>query len=571
MATTFDCPRCRRTLREGARFCTGCGLATAEIVAGTAEETLRVTADEEARRTADPLVGRVLDSKYELVARLGEGGMGAVYRARRLHIGDEVAVKVLHRRLLAEEGAAERFRREARAAAQLQHPNVVTIHDFCEERADGAPAYIVMELVRGVSLRDLLRREGRLAEARAAALMGDVCAAVGQAHRQGVTHRDLKPDNVIVVPPASEGGREFAKVVDFGIAKLRGGTGPLALTRTGALIGTPYYMSPEQCRGENTDARADVYSLGAMLYEMLTGAPPFRADNLADLFAKQLTEAPPPFPARLRVNPALERVCLRALAKDPDQRQEDASALSREIQSALETPAAGLPTPDRASEAESARSDGRETAQTLRFPPAAKPSKKKWAAAGALLTLALVALAAPLIWYMTSAGRATRSDAQSLSNAGRAGATVTTDAGATRPVESEAAQETASVNSSEPGEASVSEGGAASAGGQGLTGAWAGTYGPMNQPATLVIRESRGGKLSGELEQGGVRVAFVGSVDLSTRRVTIKETRVLSGSGWSLGENTGSLSADGKTISGTGSDAVGAQFGMEYQWSFTKR
>src|SRR5918994_2191130 len=129
--------------------------------------------------------------------RLGEGGMGTVYRARRLHIGDEVAVKVLHPKYVADADAVERFRREARSAAIIRHANVVTIHDFGEARASGAPAYLVMELVRGTSLRELLRREGRLAPARAVSLMSDICAGVGVAHREGVVHRDLKPDNVI--------------------------------------------------------------------------------------------------------------------------------------------------------------------------------------------------------------------------------------------------------------------------------------------------------------------------------------------------------------------------------------
>lgn len=145
--------------------------------------------------------------------------MGAVYRARRVHIGDEVAVKVLHGSFVADADAVERFRREARAAAMLRHPNVVTIHDFGEARGSAAPAYIVMELAEGASLRALLRSEGRLGPARAVALMGDICAGVGAAHRRQIVHRDLKPDNIIVLPPDVEGERETAKVVDFGIAK----------------------------------------------------------------------------------------------------------------------------------------------------------------------------------------------------------------------------------------------------------------------------------------------------------------------------------------------------------------
>jgi WD40 repeat protein len=286
----------------------------------------------------DPLLGQVLDSKYELIARLGEGGMGAVYRARRVHIGDEVAVKVLHQSFVADVDAVERFRREARAAAMLRHPNVVTIHDFGEARGSIAPAYIVMELAEGVSLRALLRSEGKLAPARAVALMQDICAGVGAAHRRQIVHRDLKPDNIIVLPPDGEGERESARVVDFGIAKLRDLAAMPTLTQAGTLMGTPYYMSPEQCRGEELDARSDVYSLGAMLYEMLVGAPPFTAANITGVVAKHLTEAPPPLTQRASVPRALEDVCLRALSKVVDARQPEATTLARELQAAMSAP-----------------------------------------------------------------------------------------------------------------------------------------------------------------------------------------------------------------------------------------
>ena len=161
-----------------------------------------------------------------------------------------------------------------------------------------------MELVRGISLRDLLRQEGRLAPERAVAIMRDICAGVGIAHRQGIVHRDLKPDNVIVVPPEVEGERETAKVLDFGLAKLRDIAAEFSLTQTGAVMGTPYYMSPEQWRGEPLDARADVYSLGAMLYEILTDSPPFEATNVAGLMTKHLNEPPPPLRPNLEISPA---------------------------------------------------------------------------------------------------------------------------------------------------------------------------------------------------------------------------------------------------------------------------
>lgn len=264
--------------------------------------------------------------------------MGTVYRARRVHIGDEVAVKVLLQKYVTEGAALERFRREAQAAAMLRHPNVVAIYDFGEGSGINAPAYIVMELVEGESLRNTLKRVHRLDAERSVALMRDICAGVGAAHRRNVVHRDLKPDNIIVLPPDDEDERETAKVVDFGIAKLRDLAEGMTLTLTGAVMGTPYYMSPEQCRGDALDARSDVYSLGAMLYEMLAGTPPFMASTPTGVVAKHLTQDPPPLPDHLDVSSELEAVILRTLAKDPEQRQPDAISLSRELREAIRIP-----------------------------------------------------------------------------------------------------------------------------------------------------------------------------------------------------------------------------------------
>lgn len=324
----MKCPQCQHDLRVAARFCDNCGLPIPFLDASTIHQSGDVI--------ADPLIGRILDSKYELLAKLGEGGMGAVYRARRVHLAGEVAIKVLNKKYVVENGAVERFRREARAASQLNHPNVVTIHDFGESHGDDVPAYIVMELVEGESLRVLIRREGLLSPERAIALMRNICAGVGAAHRRNIIHRDLKPDNIIILPPNEDRELELAKVVDFGLAKLRDMVVGNTLTRTGALIGTPYYMSPEQCRGEMLDARADVYSLGAMLYEMLAGVPPFIADNLADLVAKHLYEEPPVLPKYLNVSREVQSAYLRALSKQPITRQADATELSRELKNVEE-------------------------------------------------------------------------------------------------------------------------------------------------------------------------------------------------------------------------------------------
>ena len=224
------CPRCQHSLRDTAQFCDGCGLSLDAF--NTPTEQLNLDGQDSPAPIDDPLVGRLLDSKYELVARLGEGGMGAVYRARRLHIGDEVAVKILLKQYVASAGAIERFRREARAAALLRHPNAVAIYDFGEAPGEDVPAYIVMELVEGISLRELIRREGKLAPARAVSLIRDICAGVGAAHKRNIVHRDLKPDNIIVLPPQDVDERETVKVVDFGIAKLRDVQTELSLTQS---------------------------------------------------------------------------------------------------------------------------------------------------------------------------------------------------------------------------------------------------------------------------------------------------------------------------------------------------
>ena len=342
----MNCPNCHEPLREGALFCTRCGAktayggATTESVE-TAGRKVGVTTSGGDPAAADPLVGRVLDGKYEIVSPLGTGGMGTVYRARRVHIGDEVAVKILHQRLTSDEKLVERFRREARAAAQLHHPQVVTIHDYGEARGADGFAYIVMELVRGESLRELLRREGRLGARRAVSLMRDVCAGVGAAHRRGIVHRDIKPDNIIVTPADEDRPAESVKVVDFGIAKLRDMAAETStLTEAGTMVGTLFYMSPEQCKGEPLDSRADVYSLGAMLHEMLAGAPPFTASSMTSLVIKHVSAPPPPLPADVDVPPALRAAVTRALAKEPDERPRDASEFAREIQAALSTPSA---------------------------------------------------------------------------------------------------------------------------------------------------------------------------------------------------------------------------------------
>lgn len=343
----MNCSRCNQELTNHAKFCNKCGLSISDAM----NAATKVSANNAAKSESNPdlietkisttpisaasTAGRIIESKYELLELLGEGGMGAVYRARRLRIGDEVAVKILHQKYLAEDSALERFHREAQAAAGVHHPNIVGIYDYGEDPDKGIPAFIVMELVSGEPLRNILEREKRLAYQRAVPLIQTACAGVGAAHRRQIVHRDIKPDNFMVLPPESEGDNECIKVVDFGIAKLRDLTGANNLTQTGIVMGTPYYMSPEQCRGESLDSRSDVYSLGATLYEMIVGNPPFTAPTVTGVVAKHLTEQPPMLPFHLGVPPAVEAVIRRSLAKDPNARQADAVAFAKELQSAL--------------------------------------------------------------------------------------------------------------------------------------------------------------------------------------------------------------------------------------------
>jgi eukaryotic-like serine/threonine-protein kinase len=344
------CPQCQQPIREGQSFCSKCGVSLKVPPAQTAPASADATNAQKPRATnqndksvgqQDEFVGVTLDGKYKIEMRLGAGGMGAVYLARRVQIGDDVALKLLHPQYVNDTSAVERFRREAQAAARLRHPNIVAIYDFSEGRSVG-PAYIVMEMVNGPTLRAVLQKERRLEMMRAVHLISEICAGVGAAHRQNIIHRDLKPDNVIVVPPDVvylQDDKEKIKVLDFGIAKLRDQTPDQALTQTGSVMGTPYYMSPEQCRGDELDSRSDVYSLSAMLYEMLTGAPPFTANTITGVVAKHLTESPAPLRTHLQtISPSLEAVVLRALAKDAQLRQADALAFARELQQAMQTP-----------------------------------------------------------------------------------------------------------------------------------------------------------------------------------------------------------------------------------------
>jgi serine/threonine protein kinase len=280
----------------------------------------------------DPLIGFTLDDKYRIEQRLGIGGMGTVYRARHLLIDRPVAVKVLNPRFVEDEAAQVRFRREAKAAGRLQHANAVAVTDF-GSTSDGY-VYIVMELLEGRTLRDVLAKQAPLDTARAVSLMLQTAAAVAAAHEAGIIHRDLKPANIFIVQNSEVPA--VVKVLDFGIAKLAAeslddddsGT----LTLVGAMIGTPRYMSPEQCDGAELTPAADVYSLGVILYEMITGVVPFSGSTPLAIAMKHASE-PPRRPSEFAANIplALEEVTLHALEKRPEDRPANAAEFRREL------------------------------------------------------------------------------------------------------------------------------------------------------------------------------------------------------------------------------------------------
>jgi serine/threonine protein kinase len=276
-------------------------------------------------------IGQTIDRRYRIEAEIGVGGMGAVYRATRLLIGDEVAIKVLHQdRISNEQHTSERFRREAQAAARLKHPNAVNIYDFGVS-TDGLQ-YLVMELVEGQSLRQIIKQQGPLTTSEAAEIIEQVCAALDEAHSHNIIHRDIKPDNIII-NQTKNGPR--VKVLDFGIAKLREDAAS-NLTQTGSVMGTPHYMSPEQCLGEELDGRSDIYSLGVVLYEMLCGALPFNAAVSTAVVIQHVNQPPPSLKAMNNsIPPAVEAVVMQALEKRKEARPQTARSLAQELRSAL--------------------------------------------------------------------------------------------------------------------------------------------------------------------------------------------------------------------------------------------
>jgi serine/threonine-protein kinase len=279
--------------------------------------------------------GATLGGRYHLLREMGSGGMGTVFEAEQHALDRRVAVKVLHPHVAALPGAAERFRREAQLLARLRHPNTVEVYDSGE---DEGRLYLVMELLRGEPLDALMARESPLATPRIVALAVQVLEVLEAAHGLGIVHRDVKPSNVLVC----EGpGGERAKVLDLGLAVVMGNAGMAKLTESGLLQGTPAYMSPEQCRAQPVDGRTDLYALGCVLYEMLTGLPPFGISPPMEVMAGHVFRPVRP-PSEMRpdrlLSPELERIVLQALAKRPADRPAGAAAMRGALLAAARHP-----------------------------------------------------------------------------------------------------------------------------------------------------------------------------------------------------------------------------------------
>ena len=283
---------------------------------------------------ADGVLGTLVAGRFAVIDVLGVGGFGAVYRALQQSVGRVVALKLIHPRLDGAEQVRARFFREARVVAGLNDPTVVTLFDYGEQ-PDGM-IFMAFELVEGVPLGDLLRN-GPLEPDHAVGLMLQVLRALAVAHRRGLVHRDIKPANIMV--RRDEFGQDTVKVLDFGIAKItqrEEGEEATLQTREGMLLGTPRYMAPEQARGvDSVDARADLYAAGVILYELLSGRPPFAGNTPLEVAVAHVTQAPPPLDPSLRLPPALVAVVMRALAKRPDDRFENAAAMADALRLAL--------------------------------------------------------------------------------------------------------------------------------------------------------------------------------------------------------------------------------------------
>ena len=313
---TITCAGCTHTYAETALFCPNCGRPKVREVIG------------------DALLGKVLGERFEVKELIGQGGSGTIYRAEHVTLRRKVAIKVLHNELSRDDLAVERFRREATTVAEIDNEHIVEIHDF--GRTPDGRLYLAMELLEGETLDAVLQREKQLSVERAADILIQVGEALMEAHAIGYVHRDLRPRNLYL---ANRRGRaNFVKLLDFGLAKLVENDASAASTSLGMTFGDPRYMSPEQARGDRIDRRADIYQLGCVAYEMLTGAPPFAGNRVFDILTKQVTETPVPLPTRRPGVPLwMEAAVAKMLAKDPENRFATTTRMVEALRRGLDT------------------------------------------------------------------------------------------------------------------------------------------------------------------------------------------------------------------------------------------
>ena len=313
----MQCTECGKSNPPESKFCGKCGTPLT---------------------SAGPRPGDIIADRYRVVAPIGQGAMGTVYRAEHVQISKVMAIKLLHRELQQNPENVARFHREAESASRLNHPNTVHVFDF--GRTKSGSLYLVMEYVDGDDLAKVLDKDGPMPFGRIAYLCAQVAGSVEDAHAAGIVHRDLKPENIVI----SEGrDGETAKVLDFGLAKLFEGTVEAQVTSSGTIVGTPYYMSPEQIQGQELDGRSDVYAIGAIMYECIVGKPPFEAPNPVGVLSKHLSEEPlrPSTRSPLSVPAEADEIILRCLEKDPERRYQTAEEVRQALIEYLATVGSG--------------------------------------------------------------------------------------------------------------------------------------------------------------------------------------------------------------------------------------
>jgi len=337
-AQRFVCPRCRTSYDELFNYCPECGAdmmrgAPDDSRSGPPRSRTQSRTPELDRRLTDSnraWLGKIVDGRYRVLEVIGRGGMGVVYRVEHVRMGKMAAMKVLHRDLANDPDVVARFEREATSVSKLDHPHTVQVFDF---GTAGGALYLIMELIRGQDLGRIIDRDGPMPWARAAPLLAQICGALQEAHERGIIHRDLKPENVLIT--RTTGGRDFAKVLDFGLVKLELDGAPKRETERQAIVGTPYFMSPEQIRGDEVDARTDIYSLGALMFELLTGEHLYTGSTAVGVLTKHLTaepDAPSMRAPDMGIPPAVDHLCHTALARDPEDRWASAAEFGAAIE-----------------------------------------------------------------------------------------------------------------------------------------------------------------------------------------------------------------------------------------------